>query len=146
MPKDEVIFFKRPPLGARLMAFDLAAGAPIAPDLRRIFATFGPLQSLDVVGDLAFVNFYSGAAADGAMAELGSQAGERANDAAPSVFGRKLKVRRRTRAAESGRMDWLLPDEAIAMANEFFGFSGWYMGEEAWGWGLCADLWRCGRV
>jgi hypothetical protein len=94
-------------------------------DIFQIFSVFGTLQSCDIRGDQAFVNYYASAAAERAMSELGSES-FRANPAAPTLFGKKLQVRRRTFVSSNGEMsDWLRADESIRQANDFFGFGCW---------------------
>jgi hypothetical protein len=107
------------------MCFDLSLQCQEG-DLFRIFSIFGSLQSLDIRGDQAFVNYYTTAAADYAFAELGSENNFRINSAAPALYGKALLVRRRTQSSSSGYLaDWLRSDETIRQANEFFGFGGW---------------------
>lgn len=128
---DELIFFRQPPLAARLMVYGLDPRVQ-EDDLRRIFLHFGALLSLDVrnagLGERqAFVNYFCAASATHAMAEIGSPDKGITNQAAPTLYGRKLQVRFRTRdmSCDGPAGDWLQDDECCRMANYFLGFNGW---------------------
>ena len=120
---DELVFFRRPPIEARLMAYELAPACRRS-DLYRIFEQFGPLQSLDISADRAFINFYAASSANAAMSEIGSIQNEKANPGAPSLYGKRLLVRQRTKL-DPKVTDWLREGEAVSQANLFLGFGGW---------------------
>jgi len=144
MAQDELLYFKRPPPLARLIVFDLAPQC-CRSDLWPIFSQFGAVQSLDVVSGLAFVNYYTCAAAKAALSEIGSKSGASGcNPGAPMLYGVRLNVRPRKGAVSSDAIgchsdagsddrrgflssnsDWLSVGDAISMANHFLGFDGW---------------------
>lgn len=125
-PRDELIFFKQPPACCRLMVYDLDVKTK-RDELLSIFSSFGAISSLDLRGDVAFVNYAAASSASEAMSELGTEHLARPNQAAPSLSGRKLKLKKRTREVSFNPKfgDWLLPHETVQLANSVFGFNGW---------------------
>merc|ERR1711965_360928 len=113
----EVLYFRSPPLEARLMCYDLPS-ATTEEELTGIFSAFGSLHSLDVVSQCAFVNFHSARAARRAVAELGSRHGRhqaRHYSRAPVLHGTPLEVRPRRKEVSGwggSLSDWLLPTQA----------------------------------
>ena len=144
MAHDELLYFKRSPALARLIVFDLAPQC-CRSDLWPIFSQFGAVQSLDVVSGLAFVNYYTCAAAKAALSEIGSKSGSSGcNPGAPMLYGVRLNVRPRKSAISSDASgchsdannddrrgflssdsDYLSIEDAITMANYFLGFNSW---------------------
>jgi RNA recognition motif-containing protein len=126
MSNDEILYFKRPPLSARLICFDLSPQVS-QQELETLFSTFGPLQSLIKVGEYAFIYYYSSVDATRALYEIGSDNfGE--NLAAPRFYGKRIRVSRQKKeklSSTSAMFEKLQHDEAANMANYFFGFDGW---------------------
>lgn len=121
MPRDEILYFKRPPLGARLICFNLAPQVT-EEELLTLFSTFGTVQNICIAGEFAFITYYSIADAEHAMFEIGVDKNHD-NMAAPCFYGKRIRVKKtHVNKNSDPKFDVYQHDEAVSIPLSFFFF------------------------